>query len=211
MSEDVSILAEIDDALRADKAHKFWMQYGKLVLAVCVGIVVVTGISAYWKNHLHEQNVAETHVMLEADSATSDKRYTDAISMLQANKNWSGNNAATVKLQTAEIYLKAGQRDKAIAALKEVVASTAVNDAVHDSAALRLFSLTGEGDLNTAADQGRAFSPLAQQMKAASLLKAGKNKEAAEILKNVIATSSPFSSEHMSAMELLPLTGESAQ
>jgi hypothetical protein len=211
MSEDISILQEIDDALRVDKAHRFWKRYGKLLLAGCVGIVVLTAISAFWKHHLREEQLKQTHVMLQAESIARNGGYADALQELNNYSEWSKERVALVKLQSAELSLKAGQRDKAASLLKEIIASgDPVDETVRDIAVLRLYAITGVAEFSPADREGRPFVAIVHQIKAAQLLKEGKNKEAAVLLRSVLKNAPAFSPERERAEQLLQLTGESA-
>lgn len=210
MSDDVSLFQEIDDALRADKAQRFWQKYGKFVLAGAAGIVVLTAISAIWKNHLHEEALKQTRIQLQAETAAADGRYADALSQLSAQGKWSDEREGYVKLQSVDMYIKSGQRDKAIATLKEIAASKA-DDAIRDLASLRLQILTGSSEGSQASAAGRPFASLALQFKAAELIKQNKMKEAAAELKAAIAAAPLFSPERTRAMELLRSTGESTE
>lgn len=207
MSEDVSLLHEIDEALRADKAMRFWQKYGKLLLAGCATVVALTAASAFWKHHLREEDMKQTHMLLQAKMAAGDARYKDAAQAI-SGAQVSGRQAGFAKLQEAGYLAQAGDRDKAVTRLKEVIAMQQTETAVHDAALLRLHVLTGS-DVSPADQQGRPFTAIARQMKAASLIKEGKNKDAAAILRTAIAEAPLFSPERESAMQMLSLTGES--
>ncbi len=208
MSEDVSLLQEIDEALRADKAYYFWKKYGKVVIAGCAGIVVLTAVSAFWKSHLREQQMTHTHLLLKAANLAANAEYSSAPGVLEESKSWPSSMDGIAKLQKADLLFKAGKRDKAAELLKEVQSSASVDSALKDLAALRLNMQTGEKGMGGADAQGKPFAVLAGQIKAGQLLEEGKGKEAANELKAVLAQAPEASGEHERAQELLQLAGD---
>lgn len=208
MADDISLLQEIDEALRADKAYNFWKRYGKLVLAGCVGIVILTAVSAYWKNRLHNEELRHTQLMLKAAVLVANAQYAEAPAILEQSTNWPKSIASLATLQKADILFKAGQRDKAAVALKEVATNPKADEALKDIAALRLHMQTSEKGLGGADAVGRPFAVLAGQIKAAQLLEEGKNKEATDVLKAIIAVSPALSVERERTEELLQLASQ---
>lgn len=209
MNEEISLLHEIDDALRADKAYRFWQKYGTLLLASCACVVVLTAASSLWKHHLHEGYIQQTHVLLQADIAARDGRFADALQALGSNKEWSEQHQALVGLKSAMLQNGMNKPDQRAAALKDIANSTQpLDSAVRDSAALRLYADTEKADLTAASADGRAFAPIIRQVQAAALIKSGKNKEAAALLKPLLADLPAVSPEYDRAQELLRLTGE---
>lgn len=209
MSEDISLLQEIDEALRADKAYNFWKKYGKIIIGTCAGIVVLTAVSAFWKSHLREQQMSHTHLMLKAATLAANAEYSSAPAVLEESKSWPASMDGMAKLQKADILFKAGKRDKAAELLKEVQASASVDSALKDLAALRLNMQTGEKTMGGADAQGKPFAVLASQLKAGQLLEEGKGKEAAAELNAMLAQVPEGSGERERAEELLQLSGDS--
>lgn len=208
MSEDISLLQEIDEALRADKAYNFWKKYGKVIIMGCVGIVVLTAVSSFWKAHLRDVQMDHTHLMLKAATLAANADYSSAPAVLEESKDWPSSMDGIAKLQKADILFKAGKRDKAAQLLKEVQASSSVDSALKDLAALRLNMQTSEKGMGGADAQGKPFAVLAGQLKAAQLLEEGKNKDAAAELNAVLSQASGESGERERAEELLQLAGE---
>ncbi len=207
MSEDISLLQEIDEALRADKAYNFWKKYGKIIIAGCAGVVVLTAVSAFWKNHLRDVQITHTHLMLKAAIAAGNAEYSSAPGVLEQSGDWPSSMDGIAKLQKADLLFKAGQRDKAAELLKEVQASPNADSALRDIAALRLNMQTGERSMGGADAPGKPFAVLAGQLKAGQLLEEGKNKEAAAELGAVLSQATGASGERERAEELLQLTG----
>lgn len=209
MNEEISLLHEIDDALRADKAYRFWQKYGTLLLVGCACVVALTAASSFWKNHLREEYIQQTHILLQADIAARDGRFSDALQALGSHKEWSEQHQALVGLKSAMLQNGLNKPDQRTTALKDIVnSSQTVDSAVRDSAALRLYTDAGKVDIASASADGRAFAPLARQIQAAALIKSGKNKEAAALLTPLLAELPALSPEYDRIQELLRLTGE---
>lgn len=208
MSEDISLLQEIDEALRADKAYNFWKRYGKVIIGACAGIVVLTAISSFWKSHLRSEQMKHTHLMLKASTLAASADYSGAPGVLDESKDWPSSMDGIAKLQKADLLFKAGKRDKAAELLKEVQASSGVDSALRDLAALRLNMQTGERGMGGADTQGKPFAVLAGQLKAGQLIEEGKTKDAAVELNAVLAQASGETGVRERVEELLQLTGD---
>lgn len=207
--QDLSIFQEIDDALRADKVLHFWQRYKKVILAGCACIVLLTAVSAYWKNYLHEQDMKHTHILHLASQAAEENRFSDAVGILETDgSDWPENMADIQKLMKAKLLLKAKQNDKAIIAYTEIAQDAHADEAVHDAALIMLSSLKHDVDITPATATGHPFAFLALQVKASSLIQQGKNKEAADLLKQVLDNAPPYTPAHERATELLRLTQE---
>lgn len=204
MSDEINLLQEIDEALRADKAMQFWKSYGKWVLAGCVTVVALVAVSAFWNNYLNEQNMRETHVLIQADELVKHEKYDEASKLIESWSEWSEHHVTLAKLVNGQIYAKAGKREKAIELFKEVAASIRPEEAaLRDSALLRLHALTGEVLPASAEADGAVFALRAKEIKAAQLLEAGKKKEAADVLQSILVSAPNYSSERDRARELL--------
>lgn len=208
MSEEISILHEIDDALRADKAMRFWQRYGKLVLSACAGIVTLTAVSVLWKNHLAEQQMKQTDVLLKAEALAADGNYAEALKTLDSLP--VSEVKPFVVLQKAQLHLKAGEPDKAKPLLTQLAADTTADVAIRDSAVLRLKAIDPAADTQGAEKDGRPFAVMVREMQAADLLQQGKTKEAADVLGSVKDDAADFSPRQGYAEELRKLSGEQA-
>lgn len=200
MVEDVSILHEIDDALRADKAMRFWKAYGKWVIGACAAIVAITAAKVAWNNHEDEVNKQQTHVLIQANELAQHDKFVEAAQMLESNTGWTAQQKPLMQLITARLYEKAGNKDKAKALLTLL---SSAEPSIRDSAALRLHAMTGEPLPASAEGEGGVFALHAKEIKAAELLNEGKKKEAYEELQAILVSAPAYAPERQRAQELL--------
>lgn len=190
--DDTGIFQEIDDALKVDNMEKFLRKYGKLVLAGCVGIVLATAGTVFWKSHVREQNMQRTSVLLEAEGLAGSDKYADAIKKLEELMQKQGSDIPVIeKLQYAGFLLQSGQPDKARAVYNDLEKSG--DDAMRTLAAMNADILASNSKSADADNQklsvtsGQPFYVFASELMALRLQKEGKNKEAHDILENLAA------------------------
>lgn len=203
MAEDVSFLQEIDESLRVEKFEQFWQRSGKLVIAGCVGIVLCTVASVMWKNHLHEQHMKQTDLLIRADALAGAGKTSEAATVFEAAEKGTRSLALLAKLRRAEMLTDAGENDKAVAVYKEIAAG-AGDDALRDLARMRadIIADNAAGG-GPGFENNHTFGGVMNELTALHLLKAGKNKEARELLSSVIQDDTLPKSERLRALELL--------
>jgi hypothetical protein len=59
------LLREADEELRREQLEAMWKRYGGLLIMACVLIVVMTGVSTYYKHHVKETNKQETNALYD--------------------------------------------------------------------------------------------------------------------------------------------------
>ena len=208
MAEDTSILYEIDESLRAEKLQRFWQRFGKLVLAGCASIILLTAGWVAWKNHMQEVYAKQTDILIQATTLAQAGKLNEAEPLFEQAQQGTQGFAVLAKLQHASALLAAGQNDKALALYTGIAKDSSRNMdmALRDFAALQASVITlnqhGTEDMAEAMDRGRPFAPIAQENKAARLLKDGKDKEARALLKPLAENNTSPMSEHARAMEL---------
>jgi hypothetical protein len=214
MADDLSLLQEIDESLRVEKLQQFWKRFGNLVVAGCIGIVLFTIASVLWKNHLHTMHMQQTSALLQADALMQSGKYDKVATILGDAAHGTGDIAGFARLRIAEALLKNGKLDKA----QKVYAAMADGErgtdaALSDFAALQNIILADNRHTAVAATQaaneGRPFAGMVQEIKAAQLLNSGKPKEADILLQAIAGDETEPVSERARAMELLDVTGES--
>lgn len=178
MSDDISFLQEIDDALRADRLEQFWKKHGKTLLIAALAIVLFAGASAWWKHHLQGLRAEQTTLLLRADTAQKESKSEEAITLLtQAAGGREQGVAALASLKLAHLYRDRKETDKALVLYRKVAAMKGIDESVTDAAALEANMLSAK---DAPLDTG-IYAPLQSEVTAARLMKEGKTKEAREI------------------------------
>lgn len=190
MAEDVSFFQEIDEALRAEKMELFMRRYGKLLLGACVAVVVGTAASVYWKSHVHAYNEKQTGIVLDAKGMIDTGQYADAEKALEAAGNNGGHISGVARMFQADALVHAGQFDKAVKVYQAVAEDSGVDTAIRDRAAIQADVLASNHHLQAPAQKlpdasNRPFFAEAGELTALQLQRAGKHKEAMDMLQKL--------------------------
>lgn len=208
MADDSGLFHEIDEALRIDNMEKLLRKYGKLVLAGCVGIVVLTAGSVIWKNHVREKNMERTSVLIEAHELASGGKYADAGGRLEGILKQSQEVPVAVELQYAGILLQAGKTDEAKKVYSDIQSGSG-DKGIKALAAINASILASNGKSPEApqqtldSDSGQPFYDIIGELTALRLAKEGKTKEAHDMLENIAADMTLSQAAHQRAIELL--------
>lgn len=81
------ILREVDEALRVEKATKFWKDHGKTLMVLIIAVVLGTAVQSGWSAYQKHQAEISTSKFLDA---TKDSDSLSALKKLSAEKNSSG-------------------------------------------------------------------------------------------------------------------------
>ncbi len=120
MAEDVSILSEIDEALRADNLQQLWDRHGKALITFCILAVLATTGSVLWKNHqrsLHEQ---QTALLARAATAEQAGKNDEAIGYYTQVEGQGGGMAELAGLRHAALLVSQSRQDKALELYKSI-------------------------------------------------------------------------------------------
>ncbi len=213
MADDISFMQEVEESLRVEKLEQFWQRFGNMVIAGCVGIVVLTSASVVWKNHMREIHTLQTSALMQADTYLGQNKTNEAIDALQPIENQSGNVATLAKLKHAEILLEQKAPDKALALYKEIAADRGNDEALRSLAAAQVIILeaNGSGNVDTSATASPPFNGISDEIFALRLIKEGKTKEAREILFRISVNRMLPSTQRARAHEILDTIGEDAK
>jgi len=220
MAEDVSILQEIDEALRADKAAQFWERHSSAVITFCVVIVLATAVSEFWKSHMRSVHEQQTSELAQAITLAEIGKYSEAISGYEQVEADGGQLALLAKLQRAQTLAEMKQEDKAIEIYNSIAAGAQgkVPDIYRDYAALQADILahnvalaTGKPAVATeggkeARASGRPYAPFFTEIDA---LRMSDRKNATALLNSVVSNKNAPFSESARAGLLLGSLGES--
>jgi hypothetical protein len=212
MAEDVSILQEIDEALRADKAAQFWARNSSAVITFCIVIVLAAAVSELWKNHLRGVHERQTSQLVKAITLAEAGKYNEAISGYERAEEDGGQLALLATLQRAQTLAEMKQEDKAIGVYEGIARDGKAPVLFRDYAAVQadvlahnLALATGKPPAVTegakeARQSGRPYAAFLAEIDA---LRSGDPKSAATALNGVIADKDvPFSERSRAGMLL---------
>lgn len=188
MSETDSFIDEVTEEVRRDRLFALFRKYG------WIGILLVALIvgGAAWNEWQKARQEASAQAFGDAVSAALSNNDTKArltaLSAISA-PDQSG-QALILGLLTATEAEAAGDKDKAVAALKAIAGNQDVSDVYRQLAELKEVTIAGAAMDATERDQilaklaapGAPFRPLAMEQQALALIDAGKIDEAAAIL-----------------------------
>lgn len=153
-----TLLSEIDEALRADRAGALWAKYRGTVVAVAVAVIVGVAAKSGWQHYREAKGGAMLIKLTDAQKLLEGGKQTEAAKAFGAiAADASGEFKDLALVWQSRALVNAGKKDEAIAPLKEAVAGGSSLWA--DIACLRLAGLdaaAAEACLNA-----KANSPLA--------------------------------------------------
>ncbi|MSO98291.1 MAG: tetratricopeptide repeat protein [Rhodospirillaceae bacterium] len=118
-----SLMTEIEDDLRGEELSKLWKQYGHLIIAV--GIAVVIGVAGwqYWRQNVQAQKLEMTRQYETATKLITEGKLDEALTSYAAVAEKKGAGyAALAQLQKAAIALDKKDLPGAMAAYKALEA-----------------------------------------------------------------------------------------
>lgn len=208
MTEDASIFNEIDESLRAEKLEGFLKNYGKFLVAGCLGIVLATAGSVAWKSHVKEYNIKKTAIILQARELADSGNYTEAISKLEEAEQGGHGISVVAKLFHADVLARSGKFDESVKLYNEIANKKNTDEAIKNISAIYGEALESSHNLPDAGHKlptgaNKPFSVLAGELTALQLQKEGKHKEAVEMLKEISGNPAILMSERSLARDLL--------
>ena len=137
MSDD-SFIREVEEELRNERLQNFWKNYGKLIIAAAVAIVLVTGGFRAYEWYTAQQAAAEGDAFMEAVRLTQGDD-ADAASNALSKLASEGSPAykASAQMRLAAELAKAGEFDKAIEQYDKIIADNAADENFRAIARLR--------------------------------------------------------------------------
>jgi hypothetical protein len=211
MAEDVSIMQEIDEALRADKLQQLWARHNEAILTFCVMAVLASAGSVLWKNHLHDLHERQTGWLAEAATLEQQGKYDAAAGVYQKVEDEGGALAGLAGIRHAAVLISLKQEDKALALYNSVAGGKEGDTPVfRDFAALEAAILAGNQSLNAGkpasaatAAAGGIFHQSATELGALNALGAGDRKTASFLLGSILSDEAAPYSQRARASELL--------
>jgi hypothetical protein len=170
------IFQEVDEELRRENYAKLWQRYGKYVIALAIGIVLVTAGVWRWQEyrlHLRQEEGARYASALDLARQGKDKEAADAFA--EVAKQAGGGHRVLARLEEGALKARAGDNAGALAAYDALAADSGADPIYRDVARL---------------------------LAAQCALKSGDAAAAVERVKPLTSASNPW---HASALELTAL------
>ncbi len=161
MSNDDSFFREVDEELRSERMRNFWSRYGKIVIAVAVGIVVLT--ASYRGYDYYKQSQAETagDAFMAAVALSNQNRYEEAIKALEKIVETGPQSyAALARMRMASEFAGKGDIAGAVASYDKIAQNSSADQTYRDIANLRAGLLLV--DTGTPQDVEKRVSELAK-------------------------------------------------
>ena len=131
------IFREVDEDLRSESYQKLWDKYGRLLIGLAVGVVVVTALWQAWASWQRAQNEADGERYMAAAQIAARGQTGAAIAMLELFEQEAGPGYVTLaRLQRASALVTAGDRREAVSIYDAVSADTSVDQTLRDLATL---------------------------------------------------------------------------
>ena len=187
MIEQNELLREISEDIKREKLRAWWKNFGRTVVTVSLGVVLLTVGVVLWQQHQQKQYMQATDAMLVADRMEKQGKFDDAATRFQAiAKETRGDFSALARIRAGNALERAGNSADAILAYQSVVDAHSTAARIADIARLRLVSLMlAKKDpspealsyttrlLDEARAKGRPYAASAEQLHAAFM--AGKS------------------------------------
>ena len=189
-AEDSNLMQEIDDTLRAEKMAQIWRDFGGVIVAASIAVLLATVGWVIWKNHVESENLDSTSHLIQAQATENQGKFSEAAEQYARIGLENKEKRVLAALYEADALMRAGQNDKAITTLKNAVGTDTNNsDGFKELARLKLGAIQAQMNdpkmLEDAASLDKPFNFTAREIKAMKMLEAGKHKEAQELLKSL--------------------------
>ena len=126
------LLAELDDQMRTERMHAIWQRHGKAIIALLVGIVLMTAAySGYkeWDLHTKTKNTEAMFAVLKHEDFPNNVT-------ADSDLNLSPSMRALVVMNAAGAYLKKEEQELALALYEKLAVDHAVPQEFRDLATL---------------------------------------------------------------------------
>jgi hypothetical protein len=194
MAEDTSILQEIDEALRADKAEQFWASHSGTIITCCLLVVLSSAASVWWKNHVHDQQQLQTSLIVRGTKLASEGKFADSIPPFEQAEAQGGKLATIAGLKHAEALLDMKQDDKALAVYNDIAAGKIgdATDLLRDFARLEATILShnragGKAPAGNEPEAGGTFNASVSELAGIRALQSGDTKTAIATFSKIIS------------------------
>lgn len=216
---DQSLLREIEEDVRHERWHKFWLRYGNTIIGIALAVVVGVAASKGWHYYTHKQQAESGEQFSQAVGQLVSGNYDEAAAALgKLEQEATDGFAILAGFREAEALNMAGKATEAIAAYTELADRKGIDNALGDLArmqAIRLQLTSGnisDADLKTLeilSLPGRPFAASAQELYALALLSLQRKEEAIQQLRTLASAATTPDSLRDRAENMLESLGES--
>jgi hypothetical protein len=134
-------LQEIKEDVQREQLHALWKRYGYLAILTAILVVLVTAISIWWNNTQIQQQQQAGNSFYKAVTQEHTNP-SDAAASFEAIKQQNAKGfSALAGLREAQIFVKAGQTDKALLIYKAVADNSKNDRALRDLAAIHAVNI----------------------------------------------------------------------
>lgn len=138
------LVQEVTEAVRRDRAEKFWVENRGLLIAVVVAVIVGTAGGQMYRSHKNERNSAFTATLVDATKTINAGDANEAIAPLRAlSEKASGEQRSVALLWLARAELKAEKTADAEVTLTQAIQSAEKNSVWQDTACVWLAGTKG--------------------------------------------------------------------
>ena len=185
------IFREVDEELRHQQMMTLWRKYGKLVIAAVVVLVLAVAGYAGWHSYWNGRYQKDSLKFSAAMDLLSQKKTAEAAKAFEElNAKGSPGYAYLAGIQGAEAEISLGHKDKAVAMFKALAASDIKDPYLADYAELMAILHSVDTGLDaemtkrlaSLAEEGKPWAFTARQIQALAAYKAGRVKEAHDLL-----------------------------
>lgn len=141
------ILREVDEALRVEKAQKFWQEHGKAIIACAVALVLGTAANSGWTSYQNTQAEKATAQFMDA---LQNKEPMESLKKLSATE--SGAGSALAGLSAASLSIASSQWDNAMAEYSHLLANKKSPQTYKDLATVQMVALKIDHDDKASAE-----------------------------------------------------------
>ena len=186
-------IREVDEELQWERLAKLWQRFGPYVIGLAVLVVLGTAGKVGYETWYDKRIQDQARIFAAAERLVAEDPVAAAEKWLELARDGDDGFAALARLRAAAAFDDAGNRDRALAALREA-ASGAEDPLVRDLATLFLAqyrideddpgALVADLEPLTAAD--RPFRHSARELLAIASLRAGDRERARTLLKEIL-------------------------
>lgn len=137
-----SLLREVDEALRADRALSLWQQHRKTIIGMALALVLGTAASNVWQHYREARGGDTLYALSQAEKLLATGKAEEAAAGFKAVADQAGSELKPLAMiWQARALVLAGKPEEAAAALKEAASGKGL---WADIACLRLAGLNAK-------------------------------------------------------------------
>lgn len=158
MSDD-SFFREVDEELRSERLRSFWDSWGRIIIGVAVVAIVALAAWRYWDYSTKRAAAEAGDTFMEAVRQAENGKSDEALATLAKLETSSqGSYASLARMRAAVEYASKDDKEAALAAYDEVIASAAADENLKAMARIRAGMLLV--DTGSVADVQNRVEPL---------------------------------------------------